>query len=108
MEIDANTQKIISELQVIDQKLQGIAMQNHNFKTQMLEIENALIELKTAKEAYKLVGSIVLSVEKKELEKELNSKKEILDLKLHTSTKQEKMLRKEIEKLQNKIKPKNE
>ena len=44
------------------------------FKTQLLETENALTELEGAKEAFKLVGSIVLSVDNHELAKELSSR----------------------------------
>tara|TARA_Y100000310_G_C20673065_1_gene811358 strand:- start:1882 stop:2211 length:330 start_codon:yes stop_codon:yes gene_type:complete len=106
--LDSKTQKVIAELQEVNQKMQGIAMQKHSFQTQLLEIENALNELEDAKESYKLVGSIVLSVEKKELKKELSSKKEILDLRLSNFDKQENKLKKDIEKLQSKIKPENE
>ncbi len=106
--LDKETQKVVAELQAIDQKLQSIAMQKHGFQTKLLEIENALSELKNAKEAYKLVGSVVLSVEKDDLEKDLSSKKEILDLKLKSFNKQEEKLREEVEELQKKIKPKNE
>ena len=104
--MDSKTQEVIAELQAVDQKIQNIAMQKHGIQTQLLEVENALNEIKDAKEAYKLVGSIVLSVE--ELKKELFSKKEVLDLKLNNFNKQEKILREDIEKLQKKIKPKNE
>jgi len=106
--MDSKTQEVIAELQAVDQKIQNIAMQKHGIQTQLLEVENALNEIKDAKEAYKLVGSIVLSVEKEELKKELFSKKEVLDLKLNNFNKQEKILREDIEKLQKKIKPKNE
>ena len=102
--LDSKTQETLAELQAVDQRIQSIAMQKHNFQTQLLEIENSLNELKDAKEAYKLVGSIVLSVKKDDLNKELNSKKEILDLKLNNFNKQEEKLKEEIEKLQKKIK----
>ncbi len=106
--LDKETQKNIAELQAVDQKMHNIAMQKHGFQTQLLETENALNELKDAKESYKIVGGVVLSVDKSELEKELSSKKEILDLKLKNFNKQEEKLREEVEKIQKKIKIKNE
>ena len=106
--LDKETQKKIAELQAVDQRIHNIAMQKHGFQTQLLETENALNELKDAKESYKIVGGVVLSVDKDELEKELSSKKEVLDLKLKNFVKQEEKLREEVEELQKNIKIKNE
>ena len=102
--LDNKTQEALVELQSIDQKIQSVAMQKHGIQTQLLETENALTELEGAKEAFKLVGSIVLSVDNHELAKELSSKKEVLDLKLNTLNKQEEGLRKDVEEIQKKIK----
>jgi len=106
--LDSKTQESLAELQKIDQRIQNIAMQKHGIQTQLLEIENALNELGGANESFKIVGSIVLSVDKVELEKELSSKKEVLDLKLNNLNKQEASLRKEVEEVQKTIKLKNE
>lgn len=109
MTIDDKLKKPIYELQILDQKLQNIAMQKHNIQSQLLEIENALIELKDSKESYKVVGGIIISKNKEELNKELISKKEILDLKLNSFDKQEEKLKKEMEEIQKEvIKLKNE
>ena len=109
MEIDDKLKKPIYELQILDQKLQNIVMQKHNIQAQTLEIENALIELKDSKESYKVVGGIIISKDKEELEKELKSKKEILDLKLNSLDKQEEKLKNDMEELQKEVmKLKNE
>lgn len=93
----------LSELQEFEQKVQNLTMQKHGFQTQLLEIENALGELKDAKEAYKIVGNVVVSAEKKDLIKDLTSKKEIMDLRLVNIDKQEKTLRETAEQLQKEI-----
>ena len=109
MDIDDKLKKPIYELQILDQKLQNIVMQKHNIQAQTLEIENALIELKDSKESYKVVGGIIISKDKEELEKELKSKKEILDLKLNSLDKQEEKLKNDMEELQKEVmKLKNE
>lgn len=103
MEIDDKLKKPIYELQILDQKLQSIAMQGHNIQGQLLEIENALIELKDSKESYKVVGGIIISKDKEDLNKELKSKKEILDLRLNSLDKQEEKLKKDMEKIQKEV-----
>lgn len=96
-------QEKLSELQEFEQKMQSIAMQKHGFQTQLLEIENALGELKDAKEAFKIVGNVVVSAEKEDLIKDLTSKKEIMDLRFTNIEKQEKSLRDSAEQLQKEI-----
>ena len=101
--ISKKMQEKLVELQEFEQKIQNIVMQKHNFQSQLLEIENALGELKDAKEAYKIVGNVVISAEKKDLIKDLASKKEVLDLRLDTLEKQEKGLRDSAEQLQKEV-----
>jgi prefoldin beta subunit len=101
--ISEKMQEKLSELQEFEQKMQSIAMQKHGFQTQLLEIENALGELKDAKEAFKIVGNVVVSAEKEDLIKDLTSKKEIMDLRFTNIEKQEKSLRDSAEQLQKEI-----
>jgi prefoldin beta subunit len=109
MTIDDKLKKPIYELQVLDQKLQNVLMQKHNIQTQLLEIENALIEIKDSNETYKAIGNVIILKNKEELEKELKSKKEIFDLKLGTLDKQEEKLKKDAEEIQKEVmKLKNE
>jgi prefoldin beta subunit len=101
--ISKKMQERLAELQEFEQKIQTIAMQKHSFQAHLLEIENALGELKDAKEAFKIVGSVVVSAEKEDLIKDLTSKKEVFDLRLDNLEKQEKKLRDSAEKLQQEV-----
>ncbi|MBT3395125.1 prefoldin subunit beta [archaeon] len=111
MEMDKETQMEIGKLQMIEQKLQSVIMQKQNFQSNMLEVENAIIELKNAETAYKIVGNIMISSTKDDLNAELKEKKELFEEKIKTLEKQENKLKEDSkvirEKLE-KLSPKNE
>lgn len=91
--MDPKTEQKVMELQLLEQNLQNLNMQKQNFQNQLIEIESAQEELKKNPEkAYKIVGSIMIQTAVKELEKDLNSKKEVIDLRLKNIEKQEKVL----------------
>ncbi|MBI2499660.1 prefoldin subunit beta [Candidatus Woesearchaeota archaeon] len=95
----------IAELQMIEQNLQQLLSQKQNIQVQQIETENALEELKkqTTKEVYKIVGQILINSDKKEVEKDLNSKKEIFLLKIKNIEKQEEKLREKAKEMQREI-----
>ena len=102
-DMDKETKAKISKLQILEQRIQSLIMQKQNFQSQTLEIENALGEIGDAKETYKIVGNVMVSVDRNELKKDLTSKKEIADLKLKNIEKEEKKLRGEAEELQKEV-----
>jgi len=82
-------QEKIAQLQMFEQNLQGFLMQKQQFQAQLIEVESALKELDSTEEAYKIVGNIMIKSKKEDLKKDLESKKEIVELKLKTLEKQE-------------------
>jgi len=104
MEIDKITKEKIGKLQILEQRLQSFLMQKQTFQSQTLEIENAISELeKDVKEAYRIVGPIMISSSKEDLKKDLNSKKEILNLRIKNLEKQESKIKEEASVLQNEV-----
>ena len=99
-DMDKETKSKISRLQMLEQRIQSLVMQKQNFQTQVLEVENALGEIDDSKETYKIVGNVMVSVEKDALKKDLTSKKEMADLKIKNIEKEEKKLRDESDDLQ--------
>jgi len=85
-------QESIARLQILEQNLQAILMQKQQFQTQLLEIESALKEIQTSKSIYKIVGNIMVHTEKPDIEKDLQQKKEFIDLRIKNMEKQEKQL----------------
>ena len=98
--------KITEEYAQAYQQWQLVVMQKEQFLAQLKEIENAYNELKNTKEkeVYKIAGNIMVLKSKEELEKELRSAKEVINLRVKSLEKQEKQLRDKLAELQQKLK----
>ena len=103
MELNKEAENKIAKLQMMEQNLQSINLQKQTFQSQLLEIENALSELVNVKEAYKIVGQIMIASKKEDLKTDLDQKKEILDLRVKSLDKQEKDLKDKASSLQSEI-----
>ncbi len=93
-----NTEKM-QQMQLIEQNLQQFLMQKQQFQQSMIETESALNELSNAKESYKILGGVMLSTNKEELQKELTMKKEEINLRIKTIETQEKKLKEKADEL---------
>ena len=101
MDVSQDTQEKIAQLQLCEQNMHSLTNQKRTIQSQMLEIENALKELETAKgEVYKIVGSIMFHAEKGLLNKDLKERKEVLDLRIKSLEKQEKSIEEKAKKIQ--------
>ena len=98
--MEKETQEKIGQLQMFEQSLQTFLGQKQQFQVQLVEVESALTELGTTNKAYKIVGNIMVESDKEELKTELNSKKEVLELRIRTMEKQETQVRDKASKLQ--------
>ncbi len=83
--------------------MQNLLMQKQQFQLQQVEIESALKELEKVDEAYKIVGNIMVLSKKDDLKKDLDSKKDVMELRVKTMEKQEDQLREKASKLQNEL-----
>ncbi len=103
--IEKEREEKISELQMIEQNLQQLLAQKQSIQIQQIETENALEELKkqSSSEVYKIIGQIMVGSNKKEIEKDLNSKEEIFNLKIKNIEKQESKLRERAKEIQKEI-----
>jgi prefoldin beta subunit len=102
--ISQEAAKKIQELQILEQTVQNVLMQRQAFLLELNETNLALEELKTAgNEVYKIVGQLMLKTSKEESEKDLKSKKEILELKNKNLERQEAGFRDKISKLRDEI-----
>jgi len=87
------TQEKIQQLQMIQQSMQQFLMQKQQFQSQLIEVESALEEIEKTDTAYKIVGSILVSAKKEDLKKELDEKRNILNIRIKTLEKQEQQLK---------------
>ena len=103
MEMTKETQEKIGQLQLIEQNMQNMMAQKQQFQAQMVEIESALKELKNSKTAYKIVGNIMVSSDRESLEKDLNEKKEMMELRIKALEKQEEQVKEKAQKIQQEV-----
>ena len=103
MEVSKETEQKIGQLQMFEQSLQTFLGQKQQFQIQLVEIESALNELDDADKAYKIIGNIMVESTKNELKSDLQSKKEMLELRIRTMEKQESQVRERASKLQSEI-----
>lgn len=103
-DMNKETQQKIAQLQMMEQNIQTFMNQRQNFQAQQLEIDNALKELESSKgDCYKMVGSIMIATEKEKLKKDLQSRKEVVELRLKNIKKQEDSIKEKAEKLQSEV-----
>ena len=103
MEVSKETEQKIGQLQMFEQSLQSFLGQKQQFQVQLVEIESALGELQNTEKAYKIVGNIMVEADRNELKSELQSRKEMLELRIKTMGKQESQVREKASKLQSEI-----
>jgi prefoldin beta subunit len=104
MELDKETKGKIQELQSYEQNLHGLLMQKQAFQIELSEAENALSEVSQTKDdIFKLVGQIMIKVDKEKIEKELKQKKDILSLRMKSIEKQELEISKDLEDLKKEV-----
>ena len=103
MEVSKETEQKIGQLQMFEQSMQSFLGQKQQFQMQLVEVESALNELDSTQKAYKIVGNIMVEADKNELKADLQSKKEMLELRIKTMEKQESQVREKASKLQAEI-----
>ena len=103
-ELNKETREDIAQLQAMEQRLQSLMMQKQSFQGQLLELENAIGETKDLKgDAFKIIGPIMITAKIDDIKKDLKEKKEMFDLRLKSIDKQEKKIKDEASKLQEKV-----
>ena len=70
---------------------------------QLNEILSALENIKDAKKSYKIIANVMIDTNKEDLEKELNQKKEMLEIRIKNLEKQEESIREKSQKMQKEV-----
>ena len=103
--MDDKAREKIQDLQVLEHNLQSLLMQKQNLNIELSETENAIFEInKTTDSIYKMIGSIIVSVDKAKTLEELEEKKKLIGLRNSSVEKQEKSISLRATDLQNEIK----
>ncbi len=101
--MDKATEEKINRLSMLEQNATQLNLQKQTFQSQLIEAESALAEIKTAGEAYKIIGNIMVRADKDGLSKELISKKQLLESRIKSLEKQESSIKEKAKSLQKEI-----
>ncbi|VVB83660.1 Prefoldin subunit beta [uncultured archaeon] len=94
----------IQEMQLLEQKLQNTILQKQAFQMELAETASALAELeKSGDEVFKIIGQLMIKSEKSKMKEELLDKQKILNLRIASLDKQEKILAEQSEKFREEI-----
>ncbi|MFA5992180.1 MAG: prefoldin subunit beta [Candidatus Pacearchaeota archaeon] len=104
MNIDAETNQKIQNLQGLEHNFQALMMQKQTFQVEFNELETALAEVeKTKDDVFKVLGQVMIKADKNSLKTELKEKKDLLEIRLKSIEKQELSMREEVERLRGEI-----
>jgi len=93
----------IEKLQSIEQSMQQFLMQKQQFQTQLVELDSALKEIEITTDSYKIIGNIMVKTNKEKLTKDLQERKELVELRMKTIEKQENKIKGSAEELRKDI-----
>lgn len=93
----------IVQLQLLEQNMQTFLVQKQQFQIQLNEVDSALENIKDSKKVYKIIANIMVDSDKESLSKELQQKKEVLELRIKSLEKQEEKIKEKSEKLQKEV-----
>ena len=101
---DKEKEQRIQEMQMIEQNLQNILMQKQAFQMELRETQAALKQLdKSGDEVFKIIGQLMIKTDKKSMKDELQNKEKLMDLRISSFEKQEKIFSEKLESLQREI-----
>ncbi len=103
--MEKDVEKLIIQLQMLNQQLQSVLVQKQTLMLHNTEIEHAMEEIKdNTGKVFSIIGPVLIEKENKSVKQDLNERKEETELRIKTLEKQEKMLKDKIKELQEKFK----
>jgi len=101
-----NVQERLLRLQQQQQTLRSILTQKQQLELELTEVDQALSEIENLTDVtiiYKSIGSLLVKSERPKVTKELNERKDLLNMRIKVLGKQEERLRTQIKDLQTKL-----
>ena len=105
-EVPPGIKEQLARYEQLQQSLQAFLVQKQQIEVEIVEIDKAVSELNKANEKskiYKSAGTVMISSNKEDVEKELNEAKELAKTKLTVLNKQENRIKENIKELQTKL-----
>jgi len=100
----AEKEQQIQEMQMLEQNLHNTLLQKQAFQMELSESEAAQKEVsKSDDDVFKIIGQLMIKTKKADIEKELEEKKKLVELRMKTLEKQEKSLMGQLDKLREEV-----
>ncbi len=97
-------QEKIQQMHFLEQNLQAILMQKQAFQMELSEIDLSLKEIaNSGEDIYKIIGQLMLKVQKNKIIEELNSKQSLVKSRIKNLEKQEENLSEQSKKIREEI-----
>ena len=68
------TKEKIAQLQNLEQNINSLIAQKHQFQSQNIEVDNSLTQLETTEKVFSIIGNIMVASKKSEIKKRDNRK----------------------------------
>jgi len=101
--MNKETEEKIGRMQLLEQNMQNLMMQKQQFQSQLVEVTSAMEELESTEQAYKIIGNIMVLSKKDDLKKDLESKREMVELRIKAIEKQESDMKDKAKDLQQEV-----
>lgn len=89
---------------MLEQNLQNTLLQKQAFQIEFRETQAALKELdKSGEEVFKIIGQLMIKTDKKQMKEELLNKEKIIDMRIKSFEKQERVLSEKMEDLRSEV-----
>ncbi|MEL9991786.1 MAG: prefoldin subunit beta [Thermoproteus sp.] len=105
-QLPPSLQDLVNRFQQAQNQLQSVLLRKQQYEAELRDVEKALSEIeKLAQDAkiYKSVGNFLLQTSRDVALQELKERKELLELHIKTLSRQESMLREQLDKLRDDI-----
>ncbi|MFT4303125.1 MAG: prefoldin subunit [Candidatus Woesearchaeota archaeon] len=93
----------ISQLQLLEQGMQSFNMQKQQLQARILENESALEELDGTDTSYKIIGNIMVKIDKDKLKKDIEEELKSTEIRIKAVEKQESSMKEKAKKLQQEV-----
>ncbi|MEX0920148.1 MAG: prefoldin subunit [Candidatus Pacearchaeota archaeon] len=93
----------IQEMQTAEQNLQNILYQKQAFQMEISETKEAISEMETSEEVFKIVGQLMMKTDKEKAKEELLNKEKVLNTRINSLEEQEKGISERLEELREEV-----
>jgi len=101
--MNAEIENKLQKLQLLEQQIQNLSLQKQTFQTQLSEVNSALTALKGKKDAYKIIGNLMILCSSESIKLDLDSKFKMFNLQIKSLEKQEGRINETAQKIQKEV-----